>query len=91
MNHTLTFTRSYLKSLNQFQNQHPDLKKKYLRLLMILQGNPYHRSIRMHPLKGRASMLHSVTIDLDYRITLSFILKENEIIPVHICDSEALY
>jgi len=36
----------------------------------ILAYNPYHPSLRIHRLKSKLADLHSISINLNYRITL---------------------
>jgi len=50
----------------------------------LLELNPHHPSLRLHKLKGRLSDLHSVSINMSYRITLEFLVEGNKILPVSI-------
>lgn len=43
-------------------------------------------SLRLHALSGRLAGLHSVSINLPYRITLEFLVVDNEIMPIDIGD-----
>lgn len=70
---------------------HPELEKQYLKTLQLLEVNPFHPSLRLHPLSGRLSGLHSVSINLSCRITLEFLLKDQEIIPVNVGDRDTMY
>lgn len=91
MGWTLVFTEQYEKRAMRFLKRHPELEKQYLKALQLLEANPFHPSLRLHPLSGRLSGLHSVSINLSYRITLEFLLKEQEIIPVNVGDHDAVY
>jgi plasmid maintenance system killer protein len=42
-------------------------------------------------LRGRLDGLHSVSINLSYRITLELLIQEGQIIPVNVGDHDALY
>ena len=57
----------------------------------MLEANPYHPSLRLHPLSGKLSGLHAVSITLSYRITLEMIVEEHEIILVNVGDHETVY
>ena len=59
MSYTLIFTESYLKRAKRFAQRHPELKELYRKTLSLLAHNPYHRSLRLHPLKGKLAMLQS--------------------------------
>ena len=53
--------------------------------------NPYHPSLRLHSLSGRLHGLHSVSINLSYRITLELLIQDEEIIPLNVGDHAAAY
>ena len=53
MSYTLIFTDSYKKRAKRFARQHPELKGHYRKTLLLLVQNPYHPSLRLHPLKGK--------------------------------------
>jgi len=91
MTFTLTFTASYNRRAAKFLKKHPELKKQYLKTLQLLALNPYHPSLRLHALEGRLSELHSVSINLSYRITMELMIKDNEIIPVHVGTHDDVY
>jgi len=91
MTWTLVFTEQYEKRAIKFLKRHPELEKQYLKCLQLLEANPFHPSLRLHPLSGRLSGLHSVSINLSYRITLEFLINDQEIIPVNVGDHESVY
>lgn len=91
MSWTLVFTEQYEKRALRFLKRHPELEKQYLKTLQLLEGNPFHPSLRLHQLSGRLSGLHSVSINLSYRITLEFLIDGQEIILVNIGDHDTVY
>jgi len=91
MNWSLVFTEQYERRAQRFLKRHPELEKQYLKTLQLLEANPFHPSLRLHPLTGRLSGLHSVSINLSYRITLEFLLKDQEIIPINVGDHDTVY
>ncbi len=91
MSYTLIFTGSYKKRAKRFAQKHPELKEPYRKTLQLLAFNPYHPSLRTHPLKGKLSALHSVSINLSYRITLEILITEKEIILVNVGSHEDVY
>ena len=91
MSYTLIFTDSYKKRAKRFAQKHPDLKEPYRKTLQLLAFNPYHPSLRIHPLKEKLSALHSVSINLSYRITLEILITEKEIILVNVGSHEDVY
>lgn len=91
MNFTLIFTEQYEKRASRFLKRHPDLEKQYLKTLQLLKMNPHHTSLRLHPLRGRLHGLHSVSINLSYRITLELLIQDEKIIPVNVGDHDVVY
>ena len=91
MSHTLIFTDSYKKRAKRFARQHPELKEQYRKTLLLLVQNPYHPALRLHPLKGKLAALHSVSINISYRITLEIIVTEKEIILVNVGSHDVVY
>ena len=91
MAYRLLFTESYLRIAVHFLRRHPDLKRAYAKTLALLEANPHHPSLRLHPLAGKRQGLHSVSINLSYRITLELVIREQTVIPVNVGDHDAVY
>jgi len=91
MNYTLVFTEQYNRRALHFIKRHPELKRPYLKTLQLLEINPFHPSLRLRAMYGKLQNLHSVSINLSYRITLEFQISEAEIILINIGDHEAVY
>ncbi|MBX3640391.1 MAG: plasmid stabilization protein [Nitrosomonas sp.] len=91
MSYTLIFTDSYLKRARRFAKRHPELKEPYRKTLNLLAHNPYHPSLRPHPLQGKLAALHSVSINLSYRITLEMIISDTEITLVNVGSHDDIY
>ncbi len=91
MSHTLVFTDQYVRRAAKFIKRHPELRQQYLKTLQLLEANPFHPSLRLHPLSGKLSGLHSVSINLSYRITLELLIEGEKIIPVNVGDHDAVY
>ncbi len=89
--YTLVYTKEYLKLANRFIKRHPDLKSRYDKTLRLLTVNPQHPSLRLHALGGTHQGLHSVSINLSYRITLELQITDKEIILINVGDHQADY
>jgi mRNA-degrading endonuclease YafQ of YafQ-DinJ toxin-antitoxin module len=87
----LIFTDQYSRKAAKFIKQHPDAVTQYTKTLALLTVNPHHPSLRLHALKGKLNGLHSVSINLKFRITLELIITENEIIPINVGDHDEVY
>ena len=91
MSYKLVYTDSYTRRTKRFFNKHPELISQYEKILKILEINPQHPSLRLHRLKGKLNNLHSVSINISYRITLEFYFIEQEIILVNVGPHHEIY
>ena len=87
----IIFTDSYEKRARKFLAVHPELKNQYIKTLKLLSTNPSHPSLRLHKLQGNLSVLHSASINHSFRITLQFIVKNDQIIPISVGKHNEVY
>jgi len=87
----LIYTNSYIKRASKFAKKHPDLVSQYGKTLKLLEIDPNHSSLRLHPLKGKLKDLYSVSVNISYRITLEFFITEKEIILVSVGRHDEVY
>jgi proteic killer suppression protein len=91
MAYALVFTEQYSRRAARFLKRHPELRQQYLKTLQLLQANPFHPSLRLHPLHGKLEGLHSASINLSYRITLELLIEGQRITPVNVGDHNTVY
>lgn len=91
MRYKITFTEQYTRIAVRFLKRHPDMARAYEKTLALLEANPHHPSLRLHALSGRLAGVHSVSINLSYRITLQLLVAEHEIVPINVGDHDAVY
>ena len=97
MTFQLVYTEKFEKRAIRFLKQHPDVKQKYLKTLQLLELNPHHPSLRhrlrlrLHRLSGKLKKFHSASIDMFYRITLEFEIRDNMIILVDVGALDDVY
>jgi mRNA-degrading endonuclease YafQ of YafQ-DinJ toxin-antitoxin module len=60
------------------------------KILLLLAANPHHPSLRLHALRCRLQGLHSVSINLSYRITLEVLIEGQTLIPIDIGSHDVL-
>ena len=85
------FTEQYNRRAAKFLKRNPAIESQYAKTLELLEHNPHHPSLRLHNLSGKLEGLHSVSINLKYRITMELIITEREIIPINVSDHDAAY
>ena len=91
MPYTLVITDSYMRRAVRFLKRHPELRTPYAKAVGLLELNPHHPSLRLHALSGRLNGLHSVSINLSYRITLELMIQDQQIILINVGDHDAVY
>ncbi len=91
MSWSLVFTESYNKQAARFLKRHPNLRDAYRKTLLLLEANPFHPSLRLNGLQGRLKALHTVSINLSYRITIDLLIDGQQIIPIAIGDHHSVY
>jgi mRNA-degrading endonuclease YafQ of YafQ-DinJ toxin-antitoxin module len=87
----LIFTERYTRIAKRFVQRHPDMASAYVKTLALLELNPQHPSLRLHALGGRLAGVHSVSINLSYRITLHLLVSKQEIMPINVGDHDTVY
>jgi len=87
----IIYTDSYTKRAIKFIKKHPDILSQYEKTLKLLEINPHHPSLRLHKLQGKLSELYSVSINISYRISIDFIIDNDQIILIDIGSHDELY
>lgn len=91
MNYTIKITDQFDKKIKKFLKKHSDIQNKVLKTFTLMANDPFHSSLRLHKLNGNLGEYHSVSIDMQYRIVIEFIIEENEIIPIDIGSHDEVY
>lgn len=91
MTFALVFTETYNRRAAKWLKRHPEVRQQYLKTLQLLELNPFHPSLRLHALVGRLAGVHSVSINLSYRITLELLIEGQEIVLLHVGDHDTVY
>jgi addiction module RelE/StbE family toxin len=87
----LIFTEQYNRRAAKFLKRNSAIENQYAKVLELLEHNPHHPSLRLHALSGRLTGLHSISINLKYRITIEFIISDQEIILINVGDHDVVY
>ena len=91
MKYRIKYTSSYNKRAKKFLDKHPEVSSQYEKVLKILELNPFHKALRLHKIDGKYRDLHSVSINMSVRLTIEFLIKDKEIIPINIGDHDQVY
>lgn len=91
MNYNIQLTEEYLKKVRKFIKRHKDMADRYDKTIQILRENPFHPSLRLHKLNGDLGKYYSVSINIEYRIIMDFIVVDKIIIPLNIGTHDEVY
>ena len=91
MKYEIVFTEAYTRRAISFLRKHPELRAQYQKTLELLELNPRHPSLCLHKLSGRLAGLHSISINMSYRITLEFLIEGDRILPINVGKHEDVY
>ena len=82
----IVYTDAYLQRARKFFKRRRSLLPLYEKAMSLLEIDPFHPSLRLHKLEGRLRELHSISINLSYRVVIHFLIAGREIVPVDIDD-----
>jgi mRNA-degrading endonuclease YafQ of YafQ-DinJ toxin-antitoxin module len=91
MPYKIDITQSFEKRLIRFLKKHQDIVSKYKKTILLLEANPFHPLLRLHKLNGNLETLHSVSLDMQYRITMEFYIQDERIVLVNIGTHDEVY
>jgi len=81
----------FLRLARKFFKQHPDLRPRFGKLLTDLQNDPFQASLKLHALSGKLAGCYAVSLTYSYRITLTLMVMEQEIILLDIGSHDEVY
>ncbi|MBM4235463.1 MAG: plasmid stabilization protein [Firmicutes bacterium] len=87
----IIYTDSYIKKAEAFLKKHPEMIGQYEKTLRLLELNPGHPSLKLHKLKGKHTQLYAVAINISYRISLLFMIQDNNVVPVNFGPHDEVY
>jgi len=81
----------FLRLARKFFKQHPDLRPRFAQLLDDLQNDPFQPKLKLHTLSGKLVGCYAVSLTYSYRITLTLMVTEQEIILLDIGSHDEVY
>jgi addiction module RelE/StbE family toxin len=89
--YTIVTPEQFLRQARKFFKKHPDLKTRFARVLRDLQVDPSQARLALHPLGGKLAGCHTVHLTHSYRLTLTLLITEREIILLDIGGHDEVY
>lgn len=89
--YTLVWTAGFTRTARKFLKQHPELKEKFAAILGDLERDPFQPHLRYHPLVGKLKDVQAVSITSNYRLTLTLLFSDKEIILLDVGSHDVVY
>ncbi len=88
---SVTTSEQFLRQARKFFKKHPDLKPRFATVFEALKLDPFQPSLGLHQLTGKLSGCHAVRLTYSYRITLTLLITDKEIILLDIGSHDEVY
>ena len=72
--------KQFLRQAHKFFKKHPDLKPRFAKIVDDLCRDPFQPHLELHPLGGKLKGCYAVSFTGSYRITLTLMMTDKEII-----------
>lgn len=89
--YTLVWTAGFTRAAKKFTEQHHNLNAKLAKVLRDLEVDPFQPHLKFHHLTGKLKGIQAVSLTHSYRITLTVMVTENEIILFDIGSHDEVY
>jgi mRNA-degrading endonuclease YafQ of YafQ-DinJ toxin-antitoxin module len=89
--YTLVWTSSFTRAAGKFLKQHPELREKFAAILGDLERDPFQPHLRYHHLGGKLKGVQAISITSSYRLTLTLIITNQEIILLDVGSHDEVY
>ena len=89
--YTLVWSSGFTRAAKKFIEHHPELRGKFAAILHDLETDPFQPHLKFHHLTGTLKGIQAVRVTHSYRITLTVIVSDKEIILLDIGSHDEVY
>jgi mRNA-degrading endonuclease YafQ of YafQ-DinJ toxin-antitoxin module len=89
--YTIEASNFFLRRARKCFQKHPDLKKPFADVVDYLRQDPFQPHLELHGLGGKLEGCYAVSLTYGYRITLTLLVTEKEIILLDIGSHDEVY
>jgi len=89
--YTLIWTSGFTRSAEKFIERHRELRQKFASILRDLEKDPFQPHLKYHHLSGKLKAFQAVSITHSFRITLTVLISEREIILLDVGSHDEVY
>ncbi len=87
----MIISNRYKKQAIKFIKARPNVLGLYKKKLKLLEMDPFHPSLRIHKLQGKYNEYYSISINMQHRLMIDFIIQNDCVILIDIGDHNGLY
>ena len=84
-------TDQFLRQAKKFFKKHQDLKIRFGKPVTVLSNDPFQAALELDPLSGKLEGIWAVSLTYKYRVTLTLMITEKEIILLDIGTHDEAY
>ena len=88
---TIVTTEYFLRRARKFLRKHPDLRERFAQVVDDLKQDPFAPRLAYHHLGGKLKDVQAVSITYDYRIILTIVVTDREIILLDVGSHDEVY
>ncbi|HWR89680.1 MAG TPA: type II toxin-antitoxin system mRNA interferase toxin, RelE/StbE family [Dissulfurispiraceae bacterium] len=89
--YVIVASNHFIRQARKFFRNHPDLRTKFAAVVDDLRTDPFQPRLGLHSLGGKLKDLQAVRLTHSYRITLTIMVTEKEIILLDIGSHDKVY
>ena len=89
--YTIVTPQQFLRQARKFFQKHPDLREQFKKVIKELQQDPFQPNLGLHALSEKLNGCYAISLTYSYRITLTFMVTETEIILLDIGSHDEVY
>lgn len=87
----LIWSGHFTRSAKKFTKLHPELKKKLAQIFRDLEKDPFQPHLELHSLGGKMKDIQAVSLTHSFRITLTVIITDKEVVLLDIGSHDEVY
>ena len=89
--YALVWTSRFSRSAEKFARRHRELRQKLADTLRDLERDPFQTHLKLHALGGKLKGVQAVSLTDSYRITLTVVMTNKEIILLDVGSHDEVY
>ncbi len=89
--YTLVWSPRFTRAAKKFTQRHSELRTKFADILRDLENDPFQPHLKYHHLGRKLKSVQAISITDSYRITLTVVITDQEIILLDVGSHDEVY